>query len=119
MHCIYSRQLNKVTHVTHNNYSFILISSCLIAFYFIYGWGPFTDMEEKVKMGETILRLQKESPREERINISWAEGGPEHSFWPKDESCSGFVTRFAKVRSIPTHALVSYPGSGNTWIRYL
>ena len=39
--------------------------------------------------------------------------------WPGDRECGGFVTRIAKPGTIPTRALASYPGSGNTWIRYL
>ena len=29
------------------------------------------------------------------------------------------LTRFSKNGSLPTTGLVSFPGSGNTWIRYL
>ena len=45
--------------------------------------------------------------------------GPFHHFWPKEPQCSNFSTRFAVKNSIPLRALASYPGSGNTWIRYL
>ena len=51
--------------------------------------------------------------------ISWNDTGPQHVLWPDDEHCSQFVTRFAAGHSLPTRALVSYPGSGNTWLRYL
>jgi len=119
MHSLHFRHVSKVTSVSHNTHSILLISICLVAFYLVYGWGPFTHFQEKVKHDTEVEIEQKESSHEDMREISWAEGGPEHCFWPKDESCSKFVTKFAKVGSIPTHALVSYPGSGNTWIRYL
>ena len=37
--------------------------------------------------------------------------------WENDTKCDSFVTQFAMPGSLPTRALVSYPGSGNTWIR--
>ena len=37
--------------------------------------------------------------------------------WANDTKCDSFLTQFAMPGSIPTRALVSYPGSGNTWIR--
>ena len=37
--------------------------------------------------------------------------------WENDTKCDSFLTQFAMPGSLPTRALVSYPGSGNTWIR--
>merc|ERR1719431_872046 len=51
--------------------------------------------------------------------VDWAEAGPEHQLWPNTTQCSDYRTRFARVSSLPVRALVSYPGSGNTWVRYL
>ena len=31
------------------------------------------------------------------LKVAWAEGGPEHKFWPEDPNCQNLVTRFAKV----------------------
>ena len=53
------------------------------------------------------------------INITWDTKGPQHKFWPSEATCDQFMTRFSVRHSLPTRALVSYPGSGNTWIRYL
>ena len=53
------------------------------------------------------------------MTISWNDTGPSHALWPGDDQCSQFVTRFAAQHSLPTRALVSYPGSGNTWLRVL
>ena len=39
-------------------------------------------------------------------------------FWSSDPECSQYKTRFLVRGSLPTRALVSYPGSGNTWTRY-
>ena len=43
----------------------------------------------------------------------------ENYFWPSDPECGQYRTRFVVRHSLQTRALVSYPGSGNTWIRYL
>ena len=41
--------------------------------------------------------------------------------WKQSRSgiCRNFTTRFAKPSSLPIYPLASYPGSGNTWVRYL
>ena len=55
----------------------------------------------------------------DKLSLSWDSSGPSHKFWPGDGECGQFVTQFVRKHSLPTRALVSYPGSGNTWIRYL
>ena len=52
------------------------------------------------------------------ISLQW-ENGTENYFWESDPECGKYRTRFVVSHSLPTRALVSYPGSGNTWIRYL
>lgn len=39
--------------------------------------------------------------------------------WPYSEECSRYRIYFARQKSLPMTALVSFPGSGNTWVRYL
>jgi len=39
--------------------------------------------------------------------------------WEKDEECSKYNIGHLVPKSRPTCALASYPGSGNTWLRYL
>ncbi|XP_047472240.1 uncharacterized protein LOC125027303 [Penaeus chinensis] len=39
--------------------------------------------------------------------------------WPGDAQCSQFKVNFAAAASLSPCALASYPGSGNTWTRYL
>ncbi|XP_037084254.1 WSC domain-containing protein 1-like [Pollicipes pollicipes] len=39
--------------------------------------------------------------------------------WENVEGCSHYGIRFAERGSLPVVALTSYPGSGNTWTRYL
>ena len=51
------------------------------------------------------------------VKITWDTGGPQHVSWPNDETCRHHVTRFSVKHGLETRALVSYPGSGNTWIR--
>ena len=100
----------------------VLTCVSLLIFYSIYGLGPFTGMEEKIKDREDILAREEIMAKENVIKntiVDWAKEGPEHYFWPNTSSCRIFRTRFAKVQSLPLRALVSYPGSGNTWIRYL
>lgn len=43
----------------------------------------------------------------------------EFSPWPNSKDCSRFRIQFARRKSLPMTALVSFPGSGNTWLRYL
>ena len=43
-----------------------------------------------------------------------------HYPWPDDDSCKLFDISFAPQNALlPTVGLVSYPSSGNTWLRYL
>mgnify|MGYP000126647901 CR=1 FL=1 len=39
--------------------------------------------------------------------------------WPYSEECARYRIHFARQKSLPMTALVSFPGSGNTWVRYL
>ncbi|CAH0394429.1 unnamed protein product [Bemisia tabaci] len=39
--------------------------------------------------------------------------------WPSSEECRQYYIQFARQKSLPMTALVSFPGSGNTWVRYL
>ncbi|CAL4111313.1 unnamed protein product, partial [Meganyctiphanes norvegica] len=39
--------------------------------------------------------------------------------WPADPHCSDFNVSFGVPGSLPKIGLVSSPGSGNTWLRYL
>ena len=50
------------------------------------------------------------------ISLQW-ENGTENYFWESDPECGKYRTRFVVSHSLPTRALISYPGSGNTWIR--
>ena len=50
--------------------------------------------------------------------LQW-ENGTENYFWSDDPVCSQYRTRFVVRHSLQTRALVSYPGSGNSWTRYL
>lgn len=111
-------QFKKQNNFAHSSYSLFLISICLISFYTIYGWGPFTDLDLKVKAREAAL-ARSQLIKQREVQVDWAEGGPEHQFWMNDSKCEQFVTKFSKVETLPARALASYPGSGNTWIRYL
>ena len=55
----------------------------------------------------------------EVISLQWDNNGTENYFWPSDPECGKFRTRFTVRHSLPARALISYPGSGNTWTRYL
>ena len=69
---------------------------------------------------ETIVQQQKITFKSEDLIDNTRE-----SFqpWPNSSSnanCSKFFNNFAKLGSfLPTVWLASYPGSGNTWLRYL
>lgn len=39
--------------------------------------------------------------------------------WGNSVECSRFGVHFVEKKSLPMVALVSFPGSGNTWVRYL
>ena len=103
----------KQNNFAEGGYSLFLWTILILVFYSIYGFGPFTDMQKKIEQKNKMIELQK------TILVDWAVGGPEHCFWQNVSSCSKHKTRFAKVNTLPTRALVSYPGSGNTWVRYL
>ena len=53
------------------------------------------------------------------VPVQFSLSHPQHHPWPGEGECGLLVTRFARRGSLPTRALVSYPGSGNTWVRYL
>ena len=56
----------------------------------------------------------------ERQNISLLFDSAAKTFqpWKNDTNCQKFLTQFTKRGSLPARALVSFPGSGNTWIRW-
>ena len=83
--------------LSHSTYSVALITVCLLVFYAVYGVGPFKDMDNKQKLWQQKKKLEIQEDRSRTVNISWAEGGPEHGFWPEDPVCNKMVTRFAKV----------------------
>ena len=55
-----------------------------------------------------------------RQNISLLFDSAAKTFqpWKNDTNCQKFLTQFTKRGSLPARALVSFPGSGNTWIRW-
>ena len=98
----------------------VLTCISLVVLYSIYGLGPFTDMEQKIKNREEMQKNGLVKQEKSMVTkVDWAEGGPEHHFWTNTTSCKDFKTRFAKVNTLPIRALASFPGSGNTWVRYL
>ena len=50
--------------------------------------------------------------------FEWGNWKTNHP-WAGDSECGSFETRIARPGSLAKRALASYPGSGNTWIRYL
>jgi hypothetical protein len=54
-------------------------------------------------------------------NIQFDWSGPTHNFWAEhdNQDCRNLSTRFAVSGGLPHLALASYPGSGNTWVRYM
>ncbi|KAK7086073.1 WSC domain-containing protein 1, partial [Halocaridina rubra] len=44
---------------------------------------------------------------------------PQHEPWSGSAECMGLKISFARRRTLPRTALASFPGSGNTWLRYL
>ncbi|XP_063596338.1 sialate:O-sulfotransferase 1-like [Penaeus indicus] len=51
-----------------------------------------------------------------KIHIDYAR--PQHEPWAGTD-CMGVRVAFARRRTLPRTALASFPGSGNTWLRYL
>ena len=51
--------------------------------------------------------------------LDFSSEGETYQIWVNDSQCSHFTTRFTKKYSLDPLALVSFPGSGNTWLRYL
>jgi hypothetical protein len=61
------------------------------------------------------VRVGHQDLSDGRIDFS----APSVQPWPKDPRCSRFRTHFAKRKTFKPRALVSFPGSGNSWLRYL
>ena len=85
---------------------------------------PIDTLVEESKNGEEQTKLKEISKTSDLAirstsTITFSKVGPFHHLWSKEPQCSNFTTRFAIKGSIPLRALASYPGSGNTWIRYL
>ncbi|XP_045623434.1 uncharacterized protein [Procambarus clarkii] len=53
------------------------------------------------------------------LKIHLDYGRPQHEPWAGKAGCMGLRVGFARRRTLPRTALASYPGSGNTWLRYL
>jgi hypothetical protein len=68
----------------------------------------------------TLLSVASASPREQvkdlkkifNLTLTYLP-------WKDDPACQQYMIRFIMDKSYPPMALVSYPGSGNTWIRQL
>ena len=65
------------------------------------------------------LDNRAQSSLSDRARLEWEERGQTTQLWGDDEECQQYRTRFLLQNSLPARALVSYPGSGNTWTRYL
>jgi len=57
--------------------------------------------------------------KDEFKQLVFNESGTSLTAWPENSDCSHFKIQFAKMGTLPPTALVSYPGSGNSWTRYL
>ena len=53
------------------------------------------------------------------LNVSLNDTDIETKIWPNLTGCNHFVTKFANLKTLPMRALASYPGSGNTWSRFV
>merc|ERR1719210_2751830 len=73
----------------------------------------------RVLLGSCLLGLQVSSRTQcgDKLDIVFDTEGPVHSPWRNHTHCSQFVTRFAEADSLPATALVSFPGSGSSWLR--
>jgi len=69
-------------------------------------------------LGFAFFKFYKYSKASRNLEIKWGHW-KENIIWPDDKSCGHFKTRIAREGSVEVMALASYPGSGNTWIRYL
>ena len=50
--------------------------------------------------------------------LKFTEGSEEKTPWPGDTECQHHKVRFLQKHSRPPTALVSFPGSGNSWLRW-
>lgn len=58
-------------------------------------------------------------PHPPRTKLTLDKTRKSKHLWPGDGQCSQFKVNFAAASSLSPCALASYPGSGNTWTRYL
>ena len=68
--------------------------------------------------GKNKEDMRSSLERRDMLTFQW-DNVKEKYFWSSDPECSQYRTRFVVRHSLKTRALVSYPGSGNTWTRYL
>ena len=69
----------------------------------------------------TYLYQAQLTPPTTYYSIQLDMSGPEHNFWLENPNpaCRNLSTKFAQVGTLPRLSLASYPGSGNTWVRYM
>lgn len=82
-----------------------------------------TNLKYTHQMTQSVNPTKKEtSPSnisQNTTTVLWSPFGRRHKFWQNDKKCEKYTTRFAAAHNLRVRALVSYPGSGNTWVRYL
>ncbi|KAL7644116.1 UNVERIFIED_CONTAM: hypothetical protein RMT77_004939 [Armadillidium vulgare] len=71
-----------------------------------------TNQRLKYKNNYEEYAIKNDTQNEEAFNYL-----KNYKPWPDDPICSKFITKFGK--NLPLVYLVSFPRSGNTWVRYL
>lgn len=78
-------------------------------------FNPFLPEEKVVESYQPIVYLPKVTTPSMDLNrtLNWLD------LWSNDTFCNQFYVHLLEENSIQPRALVSFPGSGNTWLRML
>ncbi|CAG7726292.1 unnamed protein product [Allacma fusca] len=80
----------------------------------------FESQEERLGLLSPKKFIPPSSTRDTQDESSWIDNlSPAFYPWPEDGKCKTYLVQFAKKKTFKPRALVSYPGSGNSWTRYL
>ena len=90
----------------------VFLTSSLSLFSFLW-------LSMKLQLSGPVLPEPKIKLRSERgeLQLEFTDQREEKTAWPEDPECNHHKVRFLQKHSRPPTALVSFPGSGNSWLR--
>ncbi|XP_076054693.1 uncharacterized protein LOC143033305 isoform X2 [Oratosquilla oratoria] len=80
---------------------------------------PTTGSSDTQQREELLRPPNRQSPKSPEQRLAFSMTKMTRRLWKDDPYCNELNVRFLETRSLPLCALTSFPGSGNTWTRYL